>query len=86
MTTIHYNDDTYTLFKPRYQCLICNDVVEKLFSRCLCGKIIIQRGERKDMNDARDVSIWRSKSGRILPQHELDRWYAKLNVKLDDLV
>ena len=73
MTTIYYNDDTYFLRNPRYQCLTCNEIVERLFHVCSCGKVIIQRGQRKDMNDARDVSIWISKSGRILPQYVLDR-------------
>jgi hypothetical protein len=86
MTTIHYNDDEYTIFTPRYQCLTCNDIAEKLFSRCICGKVIIQRGVRKDMNDARDVSIWKSKNGKILPQHELDRHHARISVTTDNLV
>jgi len=86
MGTIYYNDDVYTLFKPRYQCLSCDQIVEQLFGTCKCGKVMIQRGNRKDMSDTRDVSIWKSKSGKILPQRELDRYYAQFSVNIDHLV
>lgn len=82
MTSIYYNDEEYTLSKPRYQCLACNQVVEKLFSSCECGKVMIQRGQRKDMNDVRDVSVWKSKSGKMLSQIILDNRFYKESLSL----
>jgi hypothetical protein len=72
MTTRLHTNEVYTLVHPRYQCTACNDIVEKLFSKCRCGKVMIQRGQRKDKNEARDVSIWKSASGTVLLQKLVD--------------
>jgi hypothetical protein len=73
MITRLYNNEEYTLVALRYQCINCNVIVDKLFSRCECGKISIQRGQRKDRNDARDVSIWKSKVGTTILQSVFDK-------------
>lgn len=75
MGSISFDDEIYILNTLRYQCLKCDQIVEKLFGSCKCGNLMIQRGQRKGFHTVRDVSVWKSKSGKVLPQFILDRHF-----------
>lgn len=75
MGSISFDDDIYTLITPRYQCSSCNQIVGQLFIQCSCGKLIIQRGQKKGFYPVRDVSVWKSKNGKVLPQFVVDKYF-----------
>ncbi len=76
MAWINYNDERFTLAHWRIQCLKCEDILQTWDCSCSCGLIIVRNGQKTwPMFPTRDVSIWKSRKGTVLPQHILDKYF-----------
>ncbi len=76
MDFIEYNGEKYFLAIWRVQCLKCDSVVQTWNGRCRCGLVIVKEGRKTwPYFPTEDVSIWKSRTGKILPQHVLDHHY-----------
>jgi hypothetical protein len=76
MAWINYDGQKYTLEKWRLQCLNCHDVVQTWSGNCDCRLIVIQNGRRTyPYFPVHDVSIWLSKSGSVLPQSIVNKYF-----------
>jgi len=77
MALIGYKNEIYSLYVYRLQCIHCKTVADTLLRhRCRCGKVILDNGKFiGDPGTYKDVSIWVSSSGAILPQKILDEYF-----------
>lgn len=76
MSWINYNGEKYMMQQWRIQCLKCNSVLQSWDCRCNCGLVIIKNGSRTwPYFPTQDVSIWKSPTGKILPQRVLDHYF-----------
>lgn len=76
MAWINYSNEKYFLKHWRNQCLKCDSVLETWDCVCSCGLVIIKNGQRTwPFFPTRDVSVWKSDSGNVLPQFVLDHYF-----------
>jgi hypothetical protein len=76
MAYILHNDEKYVMKKWRIQCLKCSDILQTWDCTCFCGLIFIENGQRKwPYFPVKDVSIWTTTTGKILPQPILDHYF-----------
>ena len=76
MALIDYNGEKYTMAIWRVQCSSCNSVVRTWNGTCNCGIVRVKEGRPTwPYFPTEDVSIWKSSSGKILPQRVLDKYF-----------
>ncbi len=75
-TYIVYDDEKYYMNRWRYQCFKCDSILETWNCNCKCGLIIIKNGQRTwPYIPVHDVSIWKTQTGKFLPQRILDDYF-----------
>ena len=76
MGWINYNDEKYTMNQWKVQCLNCDYTLQTWNCVCNCGLVVIKKGCRVwPYPPVKDVSIWSSSTGKILPQRVLDSYF-----------
>ena len=77
MALIGYNKEIYSIYVYRLQCNHCKTVADTLLKYgCSCGKVRLENGKYiGDPGIYKDVSIWVSDKGSILPQKVLDKYF-----------
>ena len=76
MAWIEYDNEKYKMVLRRLQCLNCNDVVQGYEGMCSCNRVIIKNGKRNwPYFPVKDVSLWESPKGTVLPQMVLDHFF-----------
>jgi hypothetical protein len=76
MGWITYNEEQYSMVEWRVQCLNCDSILQRWNGICSCGLVVVKDGNRVwPYPPVRDVSVWKSPTGRILPQRVLDSYY-----------
>ena len=76
MSWINFNGKRYSPFNYRIQCLSCSSIVQGFDDSCNCGLILLKNGQRTwPCFPVRNVSIWKSSKGDVLPQHVLDHYF-----------
>ena len=78
MAWIDYNGEKYTMAIWRIQCSNCSSVVQTWNGSCNCGIVKVKDGQRTwPYYPAEDVSIWKSPTGKVLPQRVLDTYFLR---------
>lgn len=81
MRSLVHDGERYVLTRFRYQCLLCDGIVESThvrdFVSCPCGALSLDGGLKEGRilgspNDMRDVSVWTTEQSKVLPQAVLD--------------
>lgn len=76
MAWINYNNEKYGMEIWRVQCLNCDDILQTWNCSCKCRLVVVKEGQRTwPYPPVKDVSIWKSPSGKILPQRVLDVYF-----------
>lgn len=76
MAWISYNDEKYIMTLRKLQCLNCHSVIQGLDGVCSCSQVIVKNGQRTwPYFPVKDVSIWKSSNGNVLPQKILDYYF-----------
>jgi hypothetical protein len=76
MAWINYNNEKYTMHIHKLQCLNCSFIIQGFDVVCDCNRVIIRNGQRTwPYFPVKDVSIWKSESGNVLPQEVLDHYF-----------
>lgn len=76
MAWINYNSEKYSMTHWRVQCLNCDYILQTWNCSCKCGLVVVKEGQRVwPYPPIKDVSIWTSPSGKILPQNVLDTYF-----------
>lgn len=76
MSWINFNGKQYSLSTYRIQCLNCSSIVQGFDDVCNCGLILLKNGQRTwPYFPVRNVSIWKTSKGNVLPQHVLDHYF-----------
>jgi hypothetical protein len=76
MAWIEYDNQKYKIIIRRLQCLNCSSVVQGFEGECSCGRVIIKNGKRNwPYFPIKDVSLWESSKGDVLPQMVLDHFF-----------
>lgn len=76
MGWIVYNQEEYRMEQWRVQCFNCESILETWNGCCKCGLIIVKEGRKTwPFAPTKDVSIWKSPTGKILPQNVLDHYF-----------
>ena len=77
MIWIVFENERYFIRTWRLQCLECRSTVQAPDGCCFCNKVVIKEGRRvSDGFHYRDISIWMSETGDILPVEVLDDYYV----------
>jgi len=77
MIWILYENEKYYFRTWRLQCLECRSTVQGPDQSCFCNKVVIKEGRRVSEGfDYRDVSLWTSETGNVLPIDVLDHYYG----------
>jgi hypothetical protein len=77
MIWIVYENERYFFRTWRLQCLHCRSTVQAPDGCCLCNRVVIKEGRRVSQGfEYRDVSLWTSETGNILPMHVLEHYYG----------
>ncbi len=78
MAWITYNDEDYYMKEWRVQCLNCDCILQRWNGVCSCGLIVVKNGNQVwPYPPVRDVSLWTSSTGKILPQRVLDSYLLR---------
>jgi len=76
MAWIQYKNEKYMMHLRKLECLSCNSIVQGFDVVCGCSRVIIRNGQRTwPYFPVKDVSIWKSESGNLLPQEVLDYYF-----------
>lgn len=77
MALIGYRNDIYKMYSYRLQCIHCRTVADTLLcNHCKCGKVKLDNGKYiGDPGIYKDVSIWVSEKGTVLPQSVVDKYF-----------
>ena len=77
MIWIVFENHKYFFRTWKVQCLDCRSTVEGPDGSCFCNKVVIKEGRRVSEGiDYRDVSLWTSETGKVLPLHVIDHYYG----------
>lgn len=76
MSWIKFNGHIYQFSTYRIQCLNCSSIVQGFDDNCNCGLVVLKNGQRTwPFFPVKNVSIWKTFKGDILPQYVLDHYY-----------
>lgn len=76
MAWIEHKNEKYIMTLRKLQCLNCGSIVQGLDGVCNCSRVILNSGQRTwPYFPVKDVSIWKSTNGNILPQEVLDSYF-----------
>ncbi len=76
MSWINFSGDKYHFSIYRIQCLNCSSIVQGFEDSCSCGMILLKNGQRTwPYFPVRDVSLWKTRQGKVLPQPILDHYF-----------
>ena len=82
MAWITHNYENYKLETWKVQCLKCDDILQGWDGSCNCGLIIVKDGRRVwPYFPVKDVSIWKSATGKVLPQSVVDHYFLRKSNK-----
>lgn len=60
----------------RIQCLNCSYIVQGFEDVCYCSRVLLRNGQRTwPYFPIRDVSIWKTSTGKVLPQSIVDYYF-----------
>jgi hypothetical protein len=77
MIWIVFENERYFIRTWRLQCLECRSTVQAPDGCCFCNKVVIKEGRRVSEGfEYRDVSLWTSETGNVLPLNILDHYYG----------
>jgi hypothetical protein len=77
MIWIVFENQRYFFRTWRLQCRHCRSTVEGPDGSCLCNRVVIKEGKRVSEGfEYRDVSLWISETGNILPLDVIDHYYG----------
>jgi hypothetical protein len=60
----------------KIQCLNCDSTLQSWDCSCDCGMVIVKNGQRTwPFFPVRNISLWTSPTGKVLPQHIVDHHF-----------